>query len=322
MSNSKPSIFVTRRLPQDVEARLIRDYVAELNESDKPFTAEQILAGAEGHDGIICTPTDKIDANLIAQLPHTIKIVATFSVGFDHVDLEAAKDRGLVVTNTPEVLTDATADLTMLLLLGAARRAYEGQKMLYAGEWDGWRPTQLMGTQVSGKRLGILGMGRIGRALADRARGFSMEIHYSDVQRLPGDLEAGATYHRNPEDLLRNSDFFSLNCPATAETRKFLNAERIEMLPQGAIVVNSARGTVVDDEAVIAALKSGRLAAAGLDVFDGEPELNPGYLDLENIFLLPHLGSATIETRNAMGFKALDNLDAFFAGRELPSRVV
>lgn len=322
MNDSKPRIFVTRRLPRDVEARLTRDYVTELNETDKPFTAEEIQTGADGCHGVICTPTDRMDADLIARLPESVKILATFSVGFDHINLEAAKARGLIVTNTPEVLTDATADLTMLLLLGAARRVYEGQKMLYAGEWDGWRPTQLMGTQVSGKRLGILGMGRIGQALASRARGFSMEIHYSDVERLPDSLEAGAVYHADPQALLKKSDFFSLNCPATPETTRFLNASRIEMLPRGAIVVNSARGSVVDDEALIAALKTGRIAAAGLDVFEGEPRLNPKYLELSNVFLLPHLGSATLETRNAMGFKALDNLDAFFTDTALPSRVV
>lgn len=322
MTDSKPKIFVARRLPDAVEARMTADYDATLNRGDQPYSSDQITAGADGYDGVVVTPTDRMSAEVIERLPASVSILATFSVGFDHINLDAAKARGLVVTNTPDVLTDATADITLLLLLGAARRAYEGQTMLHAGKWDGWRPTQLVGTQVTGKRLGILGMGRIGRAVAQRARGFEMEIHYSDVQRLPPDLEQGATYYSNPEDLLAVSDFFSLNCPATKDTLRFLNEERIEKLPAGAIIVNSARGTVVDDESVIAALKSGRLAAAGLDVFEGEPNINPGYLGLQNVYLLPHLGSATLETRNAMGFRVLGNLDAHFGDKNYPSRVV
>jgi lactate dehydrogenase-like 2-hydroxyacid dehydrogenase len=309
MSDAKPKILVTRRLPDAVEARIARDYDAVTNPDDRPQSMEEIASRAAGCAGVLCAPTEAMNAETIARLPDTVAILATFSVGFDHIDLKAAAARGLIVTNTPDVLTDATADITMLLILGAARRAFEGQKMLYAGAWTGWRPTQLMGTQVTGKRLAILGMGRIGRAVAARARSFSMEIHYCNTSRLPADLEAGAIFHGDPEELLGHADFLSLNCPATPETRRFLNAERIEKLPQGAIVVNSSRGAVIDDE-------------AGLDVYDGEPKMNPGYLDLDNVYLLPHLGSATVETRNAMGFKALDNLDAYFAGRELPSRVV
>jgi glyoxylate reductase len=322
MSDAKPKILVTRRLPDAVEARIARDYDAVTNPTDRPYSMDEIVSGAAGCTGVLCAPTEAMNAETIARLPKSVAILATFSVGFDHIDLEAAAARGLIVTNTPDVLTDATADLTMLLMLGAARRAFEGQKMLYAGAWTGWRPTQLMGTQVTGKRLAILGMGRIGRAVATRARSFSMEIHYSNTRRLAADLEAGAIFHDDPEELLGHADFLSLNCPATPQTRRFLNAERIEKLPEGVIVVNSSRGAIIDDEALIAALARGRVAAAGLDVYDGEPKVNPGYLDLDNVFLLPHLGSGTIETRNAMGFKALDNLDAHFAGRELPSRVV
>ena len=224
MSNPKPAIFVTRKVPRSVEDRLTRDYVAKLNTADKPYATEEIISGAKGHDGILCTPTDRMSAEVISRLPNSVRVLATFSVGFDHIDLEACRKRGLVVTNTPEVLTDATADLTMLLMLGAARRAHEAQEMLYAGEWSGWCPTQLMGTQVTGKRLAILGMGRIGQAVARRARGFSMEIHYSDVNRLPADAEAGAIYHRDPENLLARADFLTLHCPATPDTHKFVNA--------------------------------------------------------------------------------------------------
>lgn len=318
----KPAVFVTRRLPDAVEARLNRDYTARINKNDRSYSQSEIIEGAEGCAVLLCAPGDQIDATLIRDLSQSVRVITTFSVGFDHVDIEAAKEAGLVVTNTPDVLTDATADTALLLILGAARRAYEGQKILREGRWIGWRPTQLMGVQVSGKRLGIFGLGRIGQAVAKRARGFDMEIHYSDFRRLPEEQEASAVFHSDPEDLLKVSDFFSVNCPLTADTHHFLNADRIELLPENAIVVNSARGPVIDDEALIAALKSGRIAAAGLDVFEGEPKLNPGYLALENAFLLPHLGSATLETRNAMGFKCLDNMDAYFAGTPLPSQLV
>ncbi len=279
------------------------------------------MRNAKSCDAILCTATDKINAEVVAGLPKSVKAIATYSVGYDHIDIAAARKAALPIFNTPDVLTEATADNTILLMLGAARRAYDGQALLRTGAWSGWAPTQLMGTHVSGKRLGILGMGRIGQAIAQRARGFGMQVHYSNRNRLSADSEAGAQFHPDPEELLTVSDFFSLNCPATPETRHFLNARRIELLPAGAIVMNSSRGAVVDDDALIAALKRGRLAAAGLDVFDGEPHINPAYLDLDNAYLLPHLGSATQETRVAMGFKSLDNLDAFFAGNPVPSQV-
>ncbi len=249
-------------------------------------------------------------------------MIATFSVGTDHIDLAAAKARGIAVSNTPGVLTDATADIAFLLLLGAARRASEGERLIREGRWEGWAPTQLVGVHVTGKRLAILGMGRIGQAVARRARGFDMEIHYHNRRRLPADEEVGAIYHADADDLLSVADFLSIHSPATPETHHWLNAERIARLPDRAVVINTARGSVVDDEALIAALRSGKLAAAGLDVFENEPRLHPGYAALPNTFLLPHLGSATDQTRDAMGFTALDNLDAFFAGRELPNRVV
>jgi lactate dehydrogenase-like 2-hydroxyacid dehydrogenase len=321
MTRDRPRLLVTRRLPPAVEARAGRDYDALLNPEDRPLAPEAILAACRGRDALLPTLTDRLDADFIARLPDGIRIVSTFSVGFEHIDLGAAKARGIVVTNTPGVLTEATAEIAFLLLLGAARRAWEGESLLRSGQWSGWTPTQLMGAQLAGKRLGILGMGRIGQAVARRARAFGMEIHYHNRRRLSADLEEGAVFHADPEALLRESDFLTLHCPLTPETRKFLDARRLALLPPGAIVVNTARGPVVDDRALIEALKSGRVAAAGLDVYDGEPALDPGYLDLPNAFLLPHLGSATVETRNAMGFKALDNLDAFFAGREPPDRV-
>ena len=318
-SSSKPKVFVTRHFPPAVEARLERDYTALLNPDDASYSAADVVRLSAGCRAIVCAPGTAFDAALITDLPDSVEILATFSVGYDHIDLEAARARGLIVTNTPDVLTDATADITLLVMLGAARRAYEGQRMLYEGRWTGWTPTQLMATHLSGKRLGIFGMGRIGRAVAKRARGFDMEIHYSNRSRLPADLEQGATFHVTVESLLAAVEVLSINCPATEDTIHFLNHERIALLPKGAIVVNSARGNVVDEEALIAALRSGHLGAAGLDVFEGEPKVNPDFLTLDNVFLLPHMGSATRETRNAMGFRCLDNLDAHFAGRPLPS---
>ncbi len=219
------------------------------------------------------------------------------------------------------MLTDATADITLLCMLGAARRAWEAQDMLRRGAWTGWTPVQLMGSHLGGRRLGILGMGRIGRAVASRARSFGMTIHYHNRSRLSPELEEGAVFHETPEALLQVSDAIPLNAPATPETENFLNAERIELLPEGAIVINTARGNLVDDTALIAALRSGRVRAAGLDVFRGEPAVDPGYFTLENAYLLPHLGSATLETRNAMGLCCLDNLDVYFGGREPPNRI-
>lgn len=319
---SRPVLVLTRRLPDAVEARAARDYDARLNPEDKPLSGTDIAARAQGADGVLCSAGDRLDADAIKALPDSVRILATFSVGTDHIDLNAAKARGLVVTNTPDVLTDATADIALLLMLGAARRASEGERMIRADAWTGWTPTQLLGIHLGGKRLGIIGMGRIGQAVARRARAFGMTIHYSNRKRLPTELEEGAIFHADPEAMLAVSDVLSLHFPATPETRHWLNAARIERLPPRAVVVNTARGSVVDDEALIAALKSGRIAAAGLDVFENEPNLHPGYRGLENAFLLPHLGSATVETRNAMGFKALDNLDAFFAGAEPPDRAI
>ena len=318
---AKPKIVVTRKLPDAVIQRASRDYDATLNQSDEVYSPDRLVALAAGKDGLLVAASDRLDSSLIERMPPSIRIAATFSVGYEHIDTAQAKKRGLVVTNTPDVLTDATADITVALLLAAARRLGEGERIVRAGKWTGWTPTQLLATQVTGKRLGIVGMGRIGRAVAKRARAFDMSVHYCNRTRLAPDLEAGAIFHATVEDMLPVSDFLSLHCPATAETRHLLNAARIALLPKGAIVVNAARGAIIDDAALIAALKSGHVAAAGLDVYDGEPRINPGYFAFENAVLAPHLGSATVETRNAMGFRALDNLDAFFAGRAPKDRV-
>ena len=319
--SSNPRVFVTRRLPPRVEARLARDYDARLNAEDTRYDAEALIAGAEGAQALLVCPTDRVSAEVIARLPQSIVAIATFSVGYDHVDVAAAAARGITVTNTPDVLTNATADMAMLLLLGAARQARAGEAMVREATWTAWAPTGLLGVEVSGKPLGILGMGRIGRAVAKRARGFDMEIHYQDVVRSPDDEAAGARFHETVESLLPQSAFLTIHCPAMPETRHLLNAERIALLPDGAVVVNAARGDIVEDEALIAAVKSGKVAAIGLDVYEGEPDLNPAYRTLDNSFLMPHLGSATVETRDAMGFTALDNLDAIFAGHTPPNQV-
>lgn len=317
-----PVVLVTRKLPAAVEDRLQRDYQPRLNPDDRIYTAEEILSLAQGAEAIIPCHTERLDAGLIRRLPASIRAICSFSVGFDHINLQAARERGILVTNTPDVLSDATAEIAMLLLLGAARRAHEGAQRVRTATWRDWSPTYQLGIQVTGKRLGILGMGRVGRVLAKRASGFDMEIHYHNRRRLEPEQELGAIFHATLEDLLPHCQFLSIHCPATHETGNLLNAERIALLPSEAILVNTARGAVVDDDALIDALRTGRLFAAGLDVFNNEPDIHPGYRDLPNCFLLPHIGSATRETRDAMGFRALDNLDAIVAGREPPDRLL
>jgi lactate dehydrogenase-like 2-hydroxyacid dehydrogenase len=321
MSTQKPVVVVTRRLPAAVEARLQRDYAPRLNADDSVYSSEQLLQLAEDATAIIPCHTERLSAGVIDRLPGSVRAICSFSVGYDHIDLAAAKARGIVVTNTPDVLSNATAEIAMLLMLGAARRAHEGARMLRTDTWADWSATGQLGIEVTGKRLGIIGMGRVGQVMARRARGFDMEIHYYNRRRLDPQHEAGAVYHAELDGLLAQSQFLSIHCPATPETHHLLNAERIARLPEGAVVVNTARGAVIDDDALIAALQSGRLFAAGLDVFNGEPDIDPRYRDLDNTFLLPHIGSATRETRDAMGFRALDNLDAIIAGREPKDRL-
>ncbi len=318
----KPTLLVTRRLPDAIESRIRRDYEARFNASDRLYSREELLSLAKGADALLVTLQDQLDESLISGLPRSVQIIATLSVGFDHIDVRAAEARGIAVTNAPGVLTDATADITMLLLLGASRRATEGQALLRQGMWSDPRPTELLGWQLTGKPLGIYGMGRIGKAVAERARAFGMRIHYCSLHRLEQDAENGAVFHADARDLLAVSAFLTLHAPATSQTKHFLNAQSIALLPEGAIIVNAARGSLVDDEALIEALRKGRVAAAGLDVYEGEPHIHPAYRTLPNTFLLPHLGSATVETRTRMGMIALDNLDAHFAHRPLLTRVL
>ena len=308
----KPALLVTRRLPPAIEAQAAQDYDARLTPSN--LVMPDLAAKAQGADAILCCPGDVLDASAIAALPASVKVIGTFSVGYDHVDVAAAKARGIKVCNTPDVLSVATAECAMLLLLAAARRAGEGERLVRSGRWHGWAPTQLLGTQVSGRRLGIFGMGRIGRELARMARGFDMEIHYRDMARLPPELEQGATFHDSDDSFLPICQAISLNAPGGGGTRHWLDAARIAKLPSGAVVVNAARGSLVDDAALIAALRSGHIAAAGLDVYNNEPSLHPDYRTLENVVLLPHLGSATVETRDAMGRVVLAGIGSILAG--------
>jgi lactate dehydrogenase-like 2-hydroxyacid dehydrogenase len=315
---ARPKLFVTRKLPDAVEARLRRDYDPLLNENDRSHGPDDLVRLAQGVDGVLTCSTERWDAAVVERLPERVGVIASYSVGYEHLDLAACRRRGIVATNTPDVLTEATADIALLCLLGAARRAWEGESMLRSHRWERWRSTELLGLELTGRVLGIVGMGRIGQATARRARGFGMAIHYHNRHPLPEDKAQGAVYHGTLESLLPRCHFLSLHCPGGAETHHLVNTRTIGLLPHGAVVVNTARGTLVDDEALIAALRSGRLFAAGLDVYANEPNIHPGYHDLPNCFLLPHLGSATVETRDAMGFRALDNLDAFFAGRQAP----
>lgn len=315
MAPALPRLLLTRRLPKEVETRLGTAYQAQFNADDHPMSEAEILDAAEGKDALLITPMDKSFATgIIAKLPPSIKIIATFSVGYEHVDIAAARSRNIAVTNTPDVLTDATADIALLLMLGAARGAYWGERMVRENRWTSWSPTAPLGFDVTGRRLGILGMGRIGQAVAKRARAFDMELHYHNRRPVAPELTQGARYHDKLDDMLPFCDFLSINCASTQETRGIVNDRLIARLPDNAIIVNSARGDIIDDDALISSLKSGRLAAAGLDVFRNEPKIDPRYRELDNVFLLPHLGSATRDTRIAMGMRAVDNLDSFFAG--------
>lgn len=317
----RPVLWIPRRLSEATLTRARRDYDVILNENDTPGTAEEIVAMSARVDGMIPCHSEHFSAAVVARLAPRLRIIANHSVGVDHCDLAALKAAGIVVTNTPDVLSDATAEIAMLLMLGAARHAVRGDRLVRQGQWDSWSPSFMVGKQVTGARLGIVGMGRVGRAFAEKARGFRMEIHYHNRSRLRPEDEAGARFHADVDSLLAVSDFLSLHCPATAETRQFLNGERIARLPRGAVVVNTARGALIDEAALLAGIETGHLAAAGLDCFAVEPGGNPAFARHENIFMLPHIGSATGKTRDAMGFRALDNLDAFFAGRAPRDRV-
>ena len=313
-------ILVTRNLLQDNETRVVNTFEAKLNKEDKVLSSEQVIDLSKDCDGILCVGGNKFDKEIINKLSPSVKIIANYAVGYNNVDIDAAKAKGIVVTNTPEVLTDSTADVSILLLLGASRRVYEGRKAAEQQNWV-WSTNLLLGKQMSNRKLGILGMGRIGRAVAQRAKGFGMEIHYHNRSRLSSELENGATYHPDVKSLFAQSEFLSINCPATSETVNLLNEETINFLPDEVVIANAARGDVINDDAMIKAMKSGKVFALGLDVYNGEPKINEEYLKLDNLFLLPHLGSATKRTRIDMGDRAIDNLQEFFSNQKPKNQV-
>ena len=306
----RPFVIVTRKLPDPVEQALAERFDAQLNREDHPFSSGELADALRSADGVLCTVTDRIDAAAFASGPLRARILANFGVGYNHIDVNAARSKGIVVTNTPGVLTEATADVAMALILMVARRLGEGERQLRAGQWQGWSPTHLMGADVSGRTLGIIGMGRIGKAVARRAaQGFGMEV--LSYSRSGGSLE----------ELLGRSDFVSLHVPATPETRHFMDSGRLGRMKRSAFLINTARGDVVDEAALIDALQRGTIAGAGLDVYEGEPRVPEALRQMENVVVLPHLGSATLSTRAAMGMKAFQNLEEFFRSGVAPDQV-
>ncbi|MDC3043492.1 D-glycerate dehydrogenase [Candidatus Pelagibacter sp.] len=304
-------ILITRRLLRSCEDKAKELFDANFNLNDELYSQKKLIEMSAGCDGILSALTDKLDAETINQLPESVKIISNFAVGFGNIDLEAAKKRGIAVTNTPDVLTDATAEIGVLLILGACRRASEGIEKAREGGWV-WSADMLIGKQLTGTRLGILGMGRIGQKIAKIAKSLGMIIHYHNRSKLSEEKEQGATYHDNLNDLMKVSDVLSVCCPASKETINLINKDTLELLPKGAVVTNVARGDIIEDEALIDALERRKVYAVGLDVYKNEPNLNPGYLKHKSAFILPHLGSATKETRTAMANLAIDNMDEFF----------
>tara|TARA_B110001454_G_scaffold165557_1_gene155319 strand:+ start:197 stop:1150 length:954 start_codon:yes stop_codon:yes gene_type:complete len=313
-------ILITRKLLRLCEEKASKIFDAKLNGNDELYSQSKLIELSQGCDAILTSLTDKMDKDIINKLPDSIKVISNFAVGFGNIDLEAAKDRDIIVTNTPDVLTDATAEIAMLLILGAARRASEGIEYAKNSNWK-WSADFLIGKQLTGARLGVLGMGRIGRAVAKLAKAFGMIIHYHNRSKLSPELEDGAIYHDSIKSLFSVSDFLSINCPATKETINIINKETLEYFPTGAIITNSARGDMIDDDAMIDALTRRKIYAVGLDVYKNEPNLNPGYLKIKDAFILPHLGSATKETRTAMANLAIDNLEEFFQTGNCKNRV-
>ena len=304
-------VLVTTKLLKLNEDRMSKLWNVKLNLNNEVYSQNKLIELSKDCEGILSSIVDKIDESTINKLSNSVKIISNFAVGFGNIDIKAARKKNIIVTNTPDVLTDATAEIAMLLILGAARRASEGIKWARNKNWK-WSADFLIGKQLEGSRLGILGMGRIGRAVALRAKAFGMQIHYHNRSRLKTDLEAGANYHDSVQSLFSVSDILSINCPATPETANIINKKTLEFFPEGAIITNSARGDMIDDEAMVKALISGRIFALGLDVYKGEPNIHPGYLNLPNVFILPHLGSATKKTRTAMADLAIDNIEEYF----------
>ncbi|HVJ55121.1 MAG TPA: D-glycerate dehydrogenase [Aliidongia sp.] len=324
MLSKKTVVVVTRKLPEAIETRMMELFDARLNDDDAPMTQPALIEAVKTADVLVPTVTDTIDSAVLAQAGPQLKLIASFGTGVDHIDLATARQRGITVTNTPGVLTEDTADMTMALILGVARRLSEGERLLRSGKWSGWGPTHMLGNRIWGKRLGIIGMGRIGSALARRARGFGLSIHYHNRRRARPELEAEleATYWESLDQMLARMDIISINCPHTPATYHLLSARRLKLLQKRAYIVNTARGEVIDENALTRMLANDELAGAALDVFEHEPAVNPKLLRLPNVVLLPHMGSATIEGRIDMGEKVIINIKTFVDGHRPPDRVL
>jgi len=324
MPAKRLKVIVTRRLPDPVELRLKELFDTELNEADTPMTADQLAEAVQTADVLVSTVTDQIDGRVLAQAGEDLRLIAQFGAGVDNVDVQSAVQRGITVTNTPGVLTDDTADVTMALILAVPRRLHEGIKLMEEGKFDGWAPTWMMGRRLAGKRLGIIGMGRIGQAVARRAQAFGLQIHYHNRKPVARHIEENleATHWDSLDQMLARMDIVSVNCPHTPATFHLLNARRIKLMKPDAFVVNTARGEVIDEAALARALKAGKIAGAGLDVFEREPAVNPDLVGLPNVILLPHMGSATVEGRVEMGEKVIINIKTFADGHRPPDRVI
>src|SRR5579885_1034722 len=323
-SKKKPLVIVTRTLPSAIETRLMELFDTRLNADDKPLTAAELVDAVKTADVLVPTVTDRIDSRVLSQAGPRLKLIASFGTGVDHIDLDSARQRGITVTNTPGVLTEDTADMSMALVLATARRMGAGERMVRAGKWTGWSPTSMLGGRLLGKRMGIVGMGRIGQALARRARGFGLSIHYHNRRRVPEAIEQEleATYWESLDQMLARMDVISVNCPHTPATFHLLSARRLKLLRPQCVLVNTSRGEVIDEEALTRMLVAHEIAGAGLDVYEREPAISPKLLRLENVVLLPHMGSATLEGRIDMGEKVIINIKTFTDGHRPPDRVI
>ncbi|MEK9722337.1 MAG: D-glycerate dehydrogenase [Rhodospirillaceae bacterium] len=324
MPNSKPRVVVTRKLPDPIETRMMELFDVQLNLADEPMPKSELIEAVKTADVLVPTVTDRIDAGILSQTGEKLRLIANYGTGVDHIDLATARQRAITVTNTPDVLTEDTADMTMGLIVAVSRRLSEGERLLRTGEWTGWAPTSMLGHRIYGKRLGIVGMGRIGQALARRARGFGLSIHYHNRRQLHPEVEEEleATYWESLDQMLARMDVISINCPHTPATYHLLSARRLKLLQEHAVIVNTARGEVIDENALTRMLVAGELGGAGLDVFEHEPAVNPKLIALDNVVLLPHMGSATYEGRIDMGEKVLINIKTFIDGHNPPDRVI
>ncbi|MFQ5958571.1 MAG: 2-hydroxyacid dehydrogenase [Alphaproteobacteria bacterium] len=324
MATRKPLVIVTRKLPEAIEARMMELFDTRLNDDDRPLPQAELIEAVKAADVLVPTVTDRIDSTLLAHANPNLKLIANFGTGVDHIDLASARQRGITVTSTPGVLTEDTADMTMALILAVPRRLAEGERLVRSGEWSGWGPTFMLGHRIWGKRLGIIGMGRIGSAVARRARGFGLSIHYHNRHRVAEEVEneLEATYWESLDQMLARMDIISVNCPHTPATYHLLSARRLKLLRPHAYIVNTSRGEVIDENALTRMLRAGELAGAGLDVFEHEPAINPKLLELDNVVLIPHMSSATIEGRIDMGEKVIINIKTFVDGHVPPDRVI